>query len=152
MSKTIGRICNKLPLQPAYHLVTLSSSYLHSRLKFLKTPDKGLGGNGEELGSGTESKWGMDWDMVGGNTENWSNWSNGVNETVLVQILGESFKVDWAESAGSCNKVSGQGGDWASNLGGSHGGGDNSGEDDLKTKKILVNIQLYKTYFMHTVL
>ena len=128
-------------------MVTLTSSYLHSRLKFLETPDKGLGSNGEELGSGAESKWGMDWDMVGGNTENWSNWSNGVNETVLVQILGESFEVDWAESAGSCDEVSSQGGDWASNLGGSHGGGDNSGEDDLKTKKKLVNIQLYKTYF-----
>ena len=140
MSKTIGRICSKLPLQPAYHLVTLSSSYLHSTQKFLEMPDKGLGGNGEEVGCGTESEWGMDWELVG-NTENWGNWSNGVNETVLVQILGESFKVDWAESTGSCDKVSGQGGDWAGNLGGSHGSGDNCGEDDLKAKKrILLNL------------
>ena len=106
------------------HIYTISQ-------KFLEMPDKGGGGDGEDVGAGTESKWGMDWDGVG-NTENWSNWSNGVNEAILVQILGESFEVDWAESAGSCNKSSGQGGDWSGNLGCGHGGGDNCGEDDLK--------------------
>ena len=85
-------------------------------------PDEGGGGSVDEggteskgssmdKGSGTEN-WGMD---------NWGNLSNGVDKSILVQILRESFQVDGSQTAGSCDQVSKSWGDWAGDLGCSHG-------------------------------
>ena len=74
------------------------------------------------------------WLVDGGN--NWGNVGNGVNETVLVEILGESFQVDWCESAGCCHQVAAEdGGNWSTDLGCGHGNGEKGREDDLKKNK-----------------
>ena len=95
-------------------------------------PDES-GGGMDEVGSGV--------DEVGGGTENGggvedgSDGGNGVDVTVLVQVLGESFEVDGAEAAGSGDQVSGEGGDGSGDLGSGHGGGEKCGKDDLKWKQ-----------------
>jgi len=80
--------------------------------------DGGTEGKGSTMdeGSGMED-WGMDdWVM-----DNWGNLSNGVDKSILVQILRESFQVDGSKTAGSCDQVAKSWGDWAGHLGGSHG-------------------------------
>ena len=84
-----------------------------------------VGSSVDEVGSGTED---------GGGVEDGGNGGNGVDVSVLVQVLGESFEVDGAEPAGGGDKVAGEGGDRSGDLSCGHGGGEKCGEDDLKRK------------------
>jgi hypothetical protein len=79
-------------------------------------------GGSMDKGSGTEN-WGMD---------DWGNLGNGVDKSILVEILRESFQIDGSKTAWSCDQVSKSRGDWAGNLGSSHGSWDEGSDDDLK--------------------
>lgn len=84
----------------------------------------------ETEGSSAEG-WDSEWGCVdeGCSVDDWSGWDDGVDETVLVQILRESFQVNWCWATGSSDQVSNQGGQWTT--WGTHGGGNQSRHGNL---------------------
>ena len=87
---------------------------------------------------------GVGTDKGGGNTDDWGrveNWGsvnnggsgdNGVNEAVLVQVLRESLKVDVGKASWGGDVVADEGGQGSTDLGGGHGDGEKSRQDDLQ--------------------
>ena len=97
----------------------------------LKVPE------GEGVGSGNVDKGGVVNDRGGnadngGSVDDGGSWDNGVNEAILVQVLGESLKVDVGEATGSGDVVADEGGQGSADLGGGHGDGEKSRQDDLE--------------------
>merc|ERR1711963_1359537 len=111
-----------------------------------------LGSNlGDKLGScesglgKRDSRWASKEGLEEGSNwgNNWcgSSWSNGINETILVQIFRETFKVNRSEAFGGLDKVANQGGQGASlgsfdnsfderDLGGAASSSQEGGEDN----------------------
>ena len=131
MSPEIPEMNPELPATSNFRHNQRGCQLITTTSQRLEMPEGEGVGSGDMDKGGVVNEGGSNADN-GGSVNDGGSWHNGVNEAILVQVLRESLQVDVGEATGSGNAVSNQGGQRSADLGGGHGDGEKSRQDDLQ--------------------